>query len=104
MKKVPLDPLGSTYGYEPAVDGTYYKLYACLENDQQILPYLSTPASFSCTKQCFKQEDKKMFREILQDLKKKKVLNKQLKGKAQAKTMHWSITKRKKSCWTAFSA
>jgi len=59
MKKVPLDPLGSTYGYEPAVDGTYYKLYACLENDQQILPYLSTPASFSCTKQCFKPDKTK---------------------------------------------
>jgi len=52
MKKVPLDPLGSTYGYEPASDGTYYKLYACLENNQQVLPYLSTPTSFSCNKQC----------------------------------------------------
>ena len=56
MKKVPIDPQGSTYGYETDTDGTYYKLYACLENNQQILPYLSAPGSFTCTYQC-KQPD-----------------------------------------------
>jgi type II secretion system protein G len=55
MKKVPVDPQGSTYGYETDEDGTYYKLYACLENDQQILPYESTPVDFDCEHNCKNQ-------------------------------------------------
>lgn len=57
MKKVPLDSQGSPYGYETDEDGTYYKLYACLENDQQILPYESTPTDFTCGFQCKNQAE-----------------------------------------------
>ena len=55
MHKVPIDPQGSTYGYETDADGTYYKLYSCLENNQQILPYESTPTDFTCNYQCKNQ-------------------------------------------------
>lgn len=55
MKKVPVDPQGGSYGYETDAEGAYYKLYACLENDQQILPYESTPAVFTCAHQCKNQ-------------------------------------------------
>ncbi|MBI5127117.1 prepilin-type N-terminal cleavage/methylation domain-containing protein [Candidatus Roizmanbacteria bacterium] len=53
MQRVATDPLGNTdYRYESDTDGTYYKLYACLENDQQNLPYLSSPTSYNCNKNC----------------------------------------------------
>ncbi len=52
MNRVPTDPLGTIYFYEAPADGSYYKLYACLENDQQMLPYLSSPARFTCNKNC----------------------------------------------------
>ncbi len=54
MQKVPNDPIGVNYGYTS--DGTYYRMYSCLENDQQILPYQSQNYSgvsgFTCTKNC----------------------------------------------------
>lgn len=59
MKKVPNDPVsGKDYEYyfDSANDG--YKLYACLENNQQILPYtsaLSPPGSLPCTTECYAQ-------------------------------------------------
>lgn len=53
MKKVSTDPIGqNSYKYESDSNGSYYKLYACLENDQQILPYLSNPSNFVCNIQC----------------------------------------------------
>jgi prepilin-type N-terminal cleavage/methylation domain-containing protein len=54
MKKVSSDPAGVyEYKYETDSDGTYYKLFACLESDQQILPYLSNPTNYTCNIQCF---------------------------------------------------
>ncbi len=51
MKNVPNDPVpGKNYRYES--DGTYFKLYTCLENNQQILQYQSTPSNFSCNVFC----------------------------------------------------
>ncbi len=50
MNKIPNDPSGNSYHYES--DGTYYKLYACLENNQQILPYVSNPTNFGCNNVC----------------------------------------------------
>ena len=52
MEKVPNDPTGSNYGYRS--DGTYYRLYACLENNQQVLPYQSQNYSgvISCANTC----------------------------------------------------
>ncbi|GIW64933.1 MAG: hypothetical protein KatS3mg092_0866 [Patescibacteria group bacterium] len=50
MNKIPNDPSGNSYKYES--DGTYYKLYACLENNQQILPYISNPTNFTCNNFC----------------------------------------------------
>lgn len=53
MQKVPNDPTsGSNYGYEADTNGGWYKLYACLENNLQILPYQSNPSSFSCSTTC----------------------------------------------------
>lgn len=52
MQRVPNDPLSGDYAYETDVEGTYYKLYACLENDQQILPYVSDPSDFTCSHNC----------------------------------------------------
>lgn len=56
MQKVPNDPISSrSYGYEVEASGEYYRLYACLENEQQILPYtapLSMTISFTCPIQC----------------------------------------------------
>lgn len=58
MKKVSSDPTGQfSYKYESDSDGSLYKLYACLENTQQILPYLSNPTSFSCTTTCKDQSN-----------------------------------------------
>ena len=57
MLKLPRDPSGGqSYGYESA-DGTYYKLYACLENSQQVLPYTSNPTAFNCQQQCFDKDN-----------------------------------------------
>lgn len=53
MQKLPDDPSpGKHYSYEAATDGSYYKAYACLENTQQILPFLSSPTSFTCSLNC----------------------------------------------------
>lgn len=60
MQKVPNDPLpNKDYGYEADSSGLYYRLYACLENAQQILPYtapLSKTIDFPCSVQCEDQE------------------------------------------------
>ncbi|GAB4219107.1 MAG: hypothetical protein Fur009_3580 [Candidatus Microgenomates bacterium] len=50
MQKIPNDPSNGNYYYQS--DGTYYKIYACLENNQQILPYISNPTNFSCNNTC----------------------------------------------------
>jgi type II secretion system protein G len=48
MQRLPNDPVsGKNYEYI-SVTGTDYKLFACLENDQQILPYQSTGSSLTC--------------------------------------------------------
>lgn len=47
MLKVPNDPVsGRSYEYVSA--GSDYRLYACLENNLQILPYESTGYSLTC--------------------------------------------------------
>ncbi len=53
MQRVPNDPLTkSSYLYSSNA-GADYKMYACLENDQQILNYVITPpAGFSCATVC----------------------------------------------------
>lgn len=50
MNKLPNDPSSGNYHYES--DGNYYKLYACLENNLQILPYVSNPTGFTCNNIC----------------------------------------------------
>ena len=57
MQKLPNDPNSGSYGYETDATGTYYKLYACLENTLQILPYTSSPSTFTCSKNCKNQVD-----------------------------------------------
>ena len=54
MQKVPNDPSGTNYGYRTDTNGTYFQLYACLENNQQILPYQSQNYSgvISCNNYC----------------------------------------------------
>ena len=48
MQKVPNDPSsGKDYEYL-STDGTDYKLFACLENNQQVLPYESTDYRITC--------------------------------------------------------
>lgn len=48
MQRVSNDPVsGKNYEYISST-GTDYKLFACLENDQQILPYESTGYSLTC--------------------------------------------------------
>lgn len=48
MQKVPNDPIsGKVYEYL-STDGTDYKLFACLENNLQILPYESTGSTLTC--------------------------------------------------------
>lgn len=50
MQKVPNDPIsGKSYEYLSA-DGTDYKLFACLENNLQMLPYISSGYTISCGK------------------------------------------------------
>lgn len=52
MQKVPNDPVsGKTYEYVSAT-GTDYKLFACLENKQQMLPYISSDYTISCGTNC----------------------------------------------------
>lgn len=47
MQKVPNDPVsGKSYQYLSS-DGTNYKLFACLENNLQILPYVSSGYSYT---------------------------------------------------------
>ncbi len=49
MQKVPNDPVsGKNYEYL-SISGIDYKLFACLENSQQILPYESTGYSYTST-------------------------------------------------------
>ncbi len=56
MKVIPNDPIfGRNYYYDS--DGSYFKLYACLENDQQTLPYQSNPSSFICNTRCKNKEN-----------------------------------------------
>ena len=48
MQKVPDDPIsGKSYQYL-SLTGTDYKLFACLENNLQILPYESTESTLTC--------------------------------------------------------
>lgn len=61
MEKIPADPLTSqTYAYAYPADGSNYKLYACLENTQQILSYaagtVTPPAGWTCTNKCFAKD------------------------------------------------
>jgi len=52
MQKVPNDPIsGKVYQYF-SNDGTNYKLFACLENNLQMLPYLSTSYTMDCNVAC----------------------------------------------------
>lgn len=57
MQKVPNDPISSkTYEIAIPANGSSYKLYACFENTQQILPYAAalTPGfAATCTTSCF---------------------------------------------------
>ena len=55
MQKLPNDPVsGKTYSYR--LDNESYRLYACLENSQQVLPYntlIQTPSvGWTCSMQC----------------------------------------------------
>lgn len=55
MQKIPNDPLsGKTYEYQYDSVNKGYRLYACLENNQQILPYstLSASPTIVCNNQC----------------------------------------------------
>ena len=36
MQKIPTDPTVGSYIYETDATGTYYKLYSCIENDQDV--------------------------------------------------------------------
>lgn len=58
MQKVPNDPTASkSYAYVQFGSGIGYGLYSCLENTEQILPYVSLNfGSFSCTTQCKKPD------------------------------------------------
>ena len=57
MKLVPNDPLsGKNYEYDYDATNHGYQLYACLEDNQQILPFnsvLSPSGGLSCTTKCF---------------------------------------------------
>lgn len=47
MQRLSDDPISSKH-YEYISDGTYYKLFACLENNLQVLPYQSTGSTLTC--------------------------------------------------------
>ncbi|MDO9028377.1 MAG: prepilin-type N-terminal cleavage/methylation domain-containing protein [Candidatus Roizmanbacteria bacterium] len=52
MQKIPNDPIsGKNYQYLSA-DGTNYKLFACLENNLQMLPYISSGYTISTMTSC----------------------------------------------------
>jgi hypothetical protein len=59
MQKVPNDPIsGKSYQYI-SIDGTSYRIYSCMENNLQILPYsnlIGTP-TISCSISCSNNED-----------------------------------------------
>jgi len=56
MQKVPNDPIGGKSYLYVSDDNKSYQLYACLENDQQILPYTSS-SSLSCATNCKDKND-----------------------------------------------
>jgi len=60
MKKVPNDPIsGKSYKYVYDSVNNGYKLYACLENNQQILPYptaLTPEGEFNCSTNCLAED------------------------------------------------
>jgi|SRR3989339_496598 len=59
MQKLPNDPIsGKDYEYLVAADGTSYSMYACMENNLQVLPYnsLSGSPTITCATQCDKQD------------------------------------------------
>ncbi len=62
MEKVPNDPLnGKNYEYDYDATNNGFKLYACLENNQQILPYttaLSPSGGLTCSTTCYAQDGK----------------------------------------------
>ncbi len=52
MQKVPNDPTGGQSYLYISDDGKSYQLYACLENNQQVLPYTTNNSSLSCPIMC----------------------------------------------------
>ncbi len=48
MQKLPNDPISVKVYEYLSTDGTDYKLFACLENNLQILPYESTGSNLTC--------------------------------------------------------
>lgn len=59
MQKIPNDPSGGNYKYVYDSTNNGYKLYACLENTQQVLPYasgLNPGSNFTCNTLCFAQD------------------------------------------------
>ena len=54
MQKLPNDPIsGKNYEYiQPSGTGDDYKLFACLENNLQVLPYVSSGYTMSCSTTC----------------------------------------------------
>lgn len=54
MQKVPDDPIsGKDYEYsQPSGTGSDYKIFACLENNQQVLPYSSSGYTITCSTTC----------------------------------------------------
>ncbi|MFZ6034847.1 MAG: type II secretion system protein [Patescibacteria group bacterium] len=59
MQSIPYDPKGTRYEYETDATGSYYRLFACLENNLQILPYTANGATFpiTCSVQCMDLSD-----------------------------------------------
>lgn len=62
MKKVPNDPTpGRDYKYVYDSTNNAYKIYTCLENSQQILPYdtaLNPGGGYTCNTSCFAEDGK----------------------------------------------
>lgn len=54
MQKLPNDPIsGKNYEYmQPSGTGGDYKLFACLENNLQVLPYVSSGYTITCSTTC----------------------------------------------------
>ena len=57
MQKLPSDPKGGTYSYITDGNGTYFQLYTCLENPDQVLPYTVEDTSVTCTIDCKDQDN-----------------------------------------------